>query len=116
MENPMLIDGRKFDLRLWVLVTDWNPLTVWIWNESYAKFATIKYNAKKIDNLFSHLTNNAIAKKFVEKYQGKIDMNETMWYDHELAAYLKNRFKTDIWNDKIFPKMKQIVKYSLLCA
>lgn len=61
MENPMLIQGKKFDIRMWVLVTDWNPLTIWVWNEIYVKFALFKYNTNKIDNIYIHLTNNAVA-------------------------------------------------------
>jgi len=31
MENPMLLRGRKFDIRAWVLVANWNPLQIFLY-------------------------------------------------------------------------------------
>lgn len=38
MERPQVIYDYKFDIRQWVLVTDWNPLTVYIWRQPYLRF------------------------------------------------------------------------------
>ena len=45
-----------------MLVTDWNPLTVWLYAEPYFRFPASDYNADNIADRFIHLTNNSVAK------------------------------------------------------
>lgn len=58
----MIIKNRKFDLRVWVVVTDWNPLTIWMFRKPYARFPAFDYSTDDIDNNFVHLANNSVAK------------------------------------------------------
>ena len=65
IENPLIINRKKFDIRQWVLVTDWNPLTVWVFTEPYIRFALMDYDPKKRTK-YAHLTNNCLVKKFLK--------------------------------------------------
>ena len=46
ISNPYLIDGVKFDLRVYVYVTSFDPLRVYICEDGLARFATVKYSNK----------------------------------------------------------------------
>ncbi|KAI8812405.1 tubulin-tyrosine ligase/Tubulin polyglutamylase, partial [Cladochytrium replicatum] len=67
IQNPLLIDHRKFDLRVYVLVTSFEPLRVYIYKEGIARFACdcypVQLNSKTIKNRFAHLTNFSVARK-----------------------------------------------------
>ncbi|OZC08838.1 Tubulin-tyrosine ligase family protein [Onchocerca flexuosa] len=73
IENPYLLNGHKFDLRLYVLVTSFHPLIAYIYSEGLARFASEKYcsSAKSYEQHFSHLTNYSL-----NKNNGKFIRNE----------------------------------------
>jgi len=62
IKNPLLVDEYKFDLRLYVLVTNVYPLRIFLYQEGLARLASEKYKLKAFSNPFIHLTNYAINK------------------------------------------------------
>ena len=65
LHKPYLIDGLKFDLRVYVLITSVNPLRIFMYEEGLARFATSAYvppMGNNLGNLYMHLTNYAINK------------------------------------------------------
>ena len=65
--EPYLIDGKKFDLRIYVAVTSFDPLRIYIFGEGLTRFATRDYEpchtSKSIKNRYMHLTNYSVNKK-----------------------------------------------------
>lgn len=65
MRSPYLIDGYKFDLRIYVLVVSWDPLKIFVYQEGMVRFATEEWDITSwtnYDNQYMHLTNYAINK------------------------------------------------------
>ncbi|XP_009881346.1 PREDICTED: tubulin polyglutamylase TTLL6 [Charadrius vociferus] len=63
--KPFLIDGFKFDMRIYVLVTSCDPLRIFVYKEGLARFATTRYidpSSRNLGDICMHLTNYAINK------------------------------------------------------
>lgn len=69
IDNPLLIGGKKFDLRLYVLVTSFRPLKAYLFKLGFCRFCTVKYDTSvtELDNMYVHLTNVSVQKHGVIK-------------------------------------------------
>ena len=102
IENPLLVSNRKFDLRLYVLVTSYRPLMVYIHKHGFARFCTEDYssNVDDMDNAMMHLTNVAIQKHgedYNAKHGGKWSMQNLMMYiESTRGAEVAGRLRASI--------------------
>eukprot|EP00042_Codosiga_hollandica_P037569 m.297739 g.297739 ORF g.297739 m.297739 type:complete len:513 (-) comp55170_c0_seq2:49-1587(-) len=60
IENPLLMDGYKFDLRIYVVVTSVSPLTAYVSREGLVRRSSARYDKANLENLCAHLTNTAV--------------------------------------------------------
>lgn len=60
--NPLLLDGFKFDLRLYVLVTSFQPVEAFLYRRGFARLSSQPFSTDPatISNMFIHLTNSSI--------------------------------------------------------
>lgn len=110
IDNPLLIGGKKFDLRLYVLVTNYKPLKIWMYSKGFARFCNETYttDVAEMDNMFVHLTNVAIQKysdKYSDKHGGK-------WGLRSLKFYIESTFGKDVMN-KCFDGINNIIIQSI---
>lgn len=94
ISNPLLIDDFKFDVRLYVLVTSYDPLVVYLYEEGLARFATVRYDqaSKNIKNQFMHLTNYSVNKKsgdYVSCDDPEVEDYGNKWSMSAMLRYLK---------------------------
>jgi len=65
ISKPYLLEGLKFDLRIYVLVTSCDPLRIYLYEDGLARFATKPYKdpcGDNVNEICMHLTNYAINK------------------------------------------------------
>ncbi|KAL1490565.1 hypothetical protein ABEB36_013236 [Hypothenemus hampei] len=112
IERPLIIYKTKFDIRQWFIVTNVQPLTIWMFRDSYLRFSGQIFN---LDNFHEslHLTNHAVQCRYTNGMQrDKALPDDNMWDCHTFKAYLKQIGCLEKWNQVIFPGMKQ----SIVCA
>ncbi|KAI5628049.1 tubulin polyglutamylase TTLL4 isoform X1, partial [Silurus asotus] len=95
LHKPYLISGNKFDLRIYVYVTSYDPLRVYIFNDGLVRFASCKYSSsmKSLSNKFMHLTNYSVNKNNSE-YQTNSDDKACQGHKWALKAlwhYLESK-------------------------
>jgi tubulin polyglutamylase TTLL9 len=111
IENPYLIGGKKFDIRAYVLVTSYYPLTVYIHRNGFCRFSNSQFsmNAKDISNMYIHATNVAI-QKHSPNYDGD---KGCKWLLRNLKQFLVSKHGQKRVDD-LFTEMEALVVRSLM--
>jgi tubulin polyglutamylase TTLL5 len=109
ISDPYLINGLKFDLRLYVLVTSFDPLRIYLYKEGLTRFASQKYETGCKDNKFIHLTNYSVNKKnqnFIQNTDAKADGIGHKW---SLSALLKHLSERNVNTDDLLLKIYDLI-------
>ncbi|CAL1679916.1 unnamed protein product [Lasius platythorax] len=116
IERPLLIHNTKFDIRQWFIVTCAQPLTLWMYRESYLRFCSQKFSLDDFHESI-HLCNHAIQCKY--NNCGDRDPalpTDNMWDATTFKEFLKSQGHGDAWDELIYPGMKQGLVGSLLAS
>ncbi|XP_057653784.1 tubulin polyglutamylase TTLL5 isoform X5 [Diorhabda carinulata] len=92
ISNPLLVAGHKCDLRLYVVVTNFDPLIIYIYEEGLVRFATVKYDAshKQLWNPCMHLCNYSINKYHSDYVKSDDPSAENVGHKWTLSALLRH--------------------------
>ncbi|XP_035873039.1 protein monoglycylase TTLL8 [Phyllostomus discolor] len=116
IETPLLIYDTKFDIRQWFLVTDWNPLTIWFYKESYLRFSTRRFSLDNLDSAV-HLCNNSVQRHLPnDKGRSPLLPHHNMWTSTTFREYLQKKGRGSVWGSVIYPSMKRAVTHTMKVA
>ncbi|KPJ02829.1 PREDICTED: probable tubulin polyglutamylase TTLL1 [Papilio xuthus] len=110
IDNPLLIGGKKFDLRLYLLVTSFRPLKAYLFKHGFCRFCTVKYDTSvtELDNMYVHLTNVSVQRHGVEYnslHGGKMSVQN-------FRLYLEGTRGRSV-TEKLFADMHWLIVHSL---
>jgi hypothetical protein len=110
IESPLLISGRKFDIRVWVLVD--YKMKCYFYKEGYIRTSSESFTteSESLSDQFVHLTNNAVQKE--SKAYGKYEKGNQLSFS-DAQRYFDSTDPGRISFGKIVERMKEMVCFTL---
>ncbi|CAK9825756.1 Tubulin polyglutamylase ttll6 [Anthophora retusa] len=112
--RPFLVDGYKFDLRIYALITSCDPLRVYVYNDGLARFATSRYkepSGHNTSNVFMHLTNYA-----VNKHSRMYVIDDEIGSKRKISTLNKWLKMKEVDVDELWHKIDEIIIKTILAA
>ena len=91
IEKPLLYKGRKFDIRIWGLVTA-KEQRLFLFKQGYMRTSSHGYDLENKENINIHLTNNCL--QVNDSSYGQHEQGNTLSLDH-LASYVQALVQED---------------------
>lgn len=113
IHNPLLINRLKFDLRLYVVVTCFEPLRIYMYHEGLVRFASEPYDPAAKDK-FVHLTNYSVNKKNERFIQNTDWQQDDVGHKWSLKALLRHFEAAGIDTDLLWSKIYDLIIKTLL--
>ncbi|XP_030041663.1 inactive polyglycylase TTLL10 isoform X2 [Microcaecilia unicolor] len=117
IQNPLLLEGRKFDVRSYLLIACTVPYVVFF-RHGYVRLTCNNYDPNS-DDLTGHLTNQYMQKKHPQYKELK---EETVWSMERFSTYVNEKFVATKglprnWVSTVFTKrMQQIMMQCFLAV
>ncbi|XP_055471843.1 probable tubulin polyglutamylase TTLL2 [Psammomys obesus] len=112
--NPLLVGRYKCDLRIYVCVTGFRPLTIYMYREGLVRFATEKFDLGNLQDCYSHLTNSSINKSGASYWKTKDVVGQgCKWTLSRFFSYLR---KWDVDDLLLRQKINHMVILTVLAG
>lgn len=109
IERPLLVrDGRKFDIRQWVLVTSVNPLLVYAFSEFYLRLSSTEYTLDDLSSNRIHLCNHSIQKLTLAAEAAGEGVCDTMMTQAEFLTLLEQRHVPCERIERLMSRVKEV--------
>ncbi|KAJ8673195.1 hypothetical protein QAD02_004457 [Eretmocerus hayati] len=118
INNPLLVDGHKCDLRLYVAVTSYDPLLIYLYEEGLVRFATVKYDGgnQYVWNPCMHLCNYSINKFHVDYVKSEDPDAEDVGHKWTLSALLRHLRSIGQDTELLMQRIEDIIIKSILAT
>uniref|UniRef100_A0A6I8P394 Tubulin tyrosine ligase like 7 n=1 Tax=Ornithorhynchus anatinus TaxID=9258 RepID=A0A6I8P394_ORNAN len=104
LDKPFLMEGYKFDLRIYILVTSCDPLKIFLYHDGLVRMGTEKYSPPSDSNLsqlYMHLTNYSVNKHNEhferDETEDKGSKRSIKWFTEFLQTH--HHDVTKFWSD-----------------
>ena len=109
LERPLLYQGRKFDIRIWIMLISGQENCVYIFKQGHLKATCGQYDINS-SSPFIHLTNYSVQKHNVDF--SKIEIGNEISYEEFQEELDKTNTGKNFFKD-IYPKIVHIIRLAV---